>query len=404
MAGPLAGIRVIDLTHEWAGPHAARLLADFGAEVLKIEYFRRLDHMRGARKDDRMFDKHARFLQLNRNKRSVPLDLKEERDRSIFEDLVRRADVVICNSRPGVLERLGFGYDRLTALKPDIILASLSACGQTGPDRGYAGYGGGIEATAGVQCLTAYTHDGEPRRIREMDVTNGIGAAAAVLTALAARRRTGRGTWIDLSEVEFPAYSLVGESLMEYARAGTSTLPIGNRHPDRVRGCYPCDGEDAWVTLSITDDRAWRSLCEVIGRPELAADERYADRDVRAVHHDEIDTLIAEWTRRRGKFDAMMLLQQAGVAAGAVMNAADLHRDPHLAARGYFRPPSAEPAGRNFSGMPFVMSRGGGEVVRSAPPLGEGSRDIVCGLLGRPSTDARTLALDDIGTDFDVEA
>jgi crotonobetainyl-CoA:carnitine CoA-transferase CaiB-like acyl-CoA transferase len=402
MAGPLRGIRVIDLTHEWAGPHAARLLADLGAEVIKIEYFRRLDHMRGARKDDRMFDRHARFQQLNRNKRSLPLDLNEARDRSIFEDLVRVSDVLICNSRPGVLERLGFGYDRLRLLKPDIILASLSACGQTGPDSGYAGYGGGLEATSGVQSLTAYAHDGEPRRVREMDVTNGIGAAAAVLTALEARRRTGAGTWFDLSELEFPGYSLAGESVMEFARNGSTILPVGNRHPERApHGCYPCAGEDAWIAISVGSDAEWRALCAAIGHPDAAAADRFADRERRAQQHDEIDRLIADWTARRDKMDAMLVLQKAGVTAGAVLNAADLHRDPHLKARGYFRPPVAEPDNRPFSGMPFRMPDGGA-VMRPSPLLGEGASDIICGLLGRPAADVRTLTLGDIGTDFDL--
>lgn len=404
MPGPLHGIRVIDMTHEWAGPHAGRLMADFGAEVIKVEYFRRLDHMRGARKDERMFDKHARFRQLNRNKRSLPLDLKDARDRAIFAELVSRTDVLLSNARTGVLDRLGFGYGDLVKIKPDIILASLSACGRTGPEASYAGYGGGLEATSGVQSLTAYVRGGEPKRIREMDVTNGIGGAAAILTALAQRKATGRGAWIDLSEVEFPCHSLAGEHLMAFAANGDTTLPVGNRHPERApHGCYPCAGTDAWLAMSVANDGEWAALCSVIGQEGLADEKRFATPSARREHHDELDAIISAWTMQRTKFEAMNALQAAGVAAGAVLNAADLHADRHLAARGYFGRPSEDPAAPAFSGMPFRMSRGGGEVRRAAPPLGEGGRDIVCGLLGRPPGDVRELTLDQIGTDFDID-
>jgi len=400
---PLAGIRIIDLCHEWAGPHAGRLMADFGAEVIKVEYFRRLDHMRGARKQNKMYDKHARYLQLNRNKRSVTLDLREEPDRSVYAELVARSDVVLSNMRPGVLERLGFGYDALKAIKPDIILVALSACGQTGPEASYCGYGAGLEATSGVQSLTAYSRDSEPRRIREMDVTNGIMGAAGIMTALAHRQRTGQGSWVDLSEVESPAHSLGGEHFLEYACNGRSTRPLGNRHPERApHGCYRCQGDDAWLAISVATRAQWEALCTTVGHREWIDDPRFATPQSRHRHHDELDELLTQWTAAQSKLGAMERLQAAGVPAGAVMDAADLHADLHLAARGYFRKPGQMPEAPIYSGFPFRLSGGGGEVLRPGPPLGEGNRDVVCGLLGRPESDARVLTADEIHTDFDL--
>ena len=403
MNQPLAGIRIIDLCHEWAGPHAGRLMADFGAEVIKVDYFRRLDHMRGARKQNKQYDKQARYLQLNRNKRSISLDLRNPRHRAICVDLVKCSDVVLSNSRPGVLERLGFGYGDLKVIKPDIILVSLSACGQTGPEATYAGYGGGLEATSGVQSLTAYGQEGEPRRIREMDVTNGIMGAAAIVTALVNRQRTGKGTWVDLSEIESPAHALAGEHLLEYACNGRSTRPVGNRHPGRApHGCYPCQGTDAWMAISIATQDQWSAMSSAMGHPEWMADPRFATFEERLKHHDEIDALITDWTSRRDKRAAMEHLQQAGVPAGAVLNAADLHADPHLAARQYFRKPTQTPEAPMFAGFPFRLSAGGGEVARPGPPLGEANRAVVCDLLGRPPSDIPVIADDEIHTDYDI--
>lgn len=400
---PLAGVTVIDMCHEWAGPHAGRLLADFGATVIKVEYLRRLDHMRGGRKDNKAYDRTARFLQLNRNKRSVTLDLNVARDRSLFEDLVRRSDIVLSNSRPGVLDRLGFGYQALKSLRDDIILVSLSACGQTGPESSYAGYGGGLEATCGVQSLTAYGHNGEPRRIREMDVTNGIMGAAAIMTALLRRRFSGQGCWVDLSEVEAPAHALAGEHLLEFATNGVSSLPVGNRHPCYApHGCYPCAGADAWIAVSIANREQWTALVRLIGKPEWSAETRLSSAEGRRALHDDIDGAIAAWTAQHDKHEAMAQLQAVGVPAGAVLNAADIHTDVHLAARGYFRRPLQDPGAPLHSGFPFRLSGGGGEVRRSGPALGEGNREILSEWLDRPASDVPVFTEDDVVTDFDL--
>jgi crotonobetainyl-CoA:carnitine CoA-transferase CaiB-like acyl-CoA transferase len=401
---PLEGLRVIDMSHGWAGPHGGRLLADSGAEVVKLEYFRRLDFMRGARRDNRAYDRHSGFVQFNRNKRSLALDLRDRRDLGVFEDLVRTADVVMSTSRPGVLERLGISLARLRELKPDIIFLAMSAHGLQGPESSYGQYGGGIEAISGIQSLTAYDEKSDPRRIREMDVTNGIVGAAALLTALLARRRTGVGRFIDLSEVEAATHALAGEHFLEHMTNGFSSLPVGNRHATQApHGCYRCRGEDAWLVISIGSDDEWRALCRVTGHAEWLTDPRFADLARRRRHHDALDELITEWTRNLPKLDAMAQLQKGGVPAGAVLNAADLLVDPHLQERGYFRRPVEAPAAPLFPGFPFQLSEGGGEVRRPGPALGEANQEIVCEWLKRPASDVRRFSDDEVRTEFDVD-
>jgi len=400
---PLTGVRVVDVTHEWAGPHACRLLGDFGAEVIKVEYARRIDFMRLGRKDNEAYNHHPRWLQINRSKRSVTLDLKTPEDVAVFRDLVAISDVVVENCRAGVMAGLGLGYDALRRIKPDVIMVSMSALGATGPESHYIGYGGSIEPLTGAQVLTAYGRDERPMRVKEMDVMNGIMGACAVMTALVHRQHTGRGQFVDLSQLETATHGMIGEHLLEYVMNGTQTLPVGNRHPTSApQGCYRCHGEDNWVALSVRSDVEWRSLCAAIGRTELAADARFATAAGRHRHHDEVDALVEAWTRQRSAADAMRLLQEAGVPAGAVASVADLAKDPHLEAREYFQT-SADERRLLFPGMPFRLSGSRAEVRRVGPRLGGDNAYVRCELLGGSPEDLRPLREDDIGTAFDPE-
>ncbi|MDY7012194.1 MAG: CoA transferase, partial [Cyanobacteriota bacterium] len=272
---PLNGIRIVDLTHDWAGPHATRLMADYGAEVIKIEYPQRLDGMRGAYLERK--NKHPRWWQMNRNKASITLDLHVPEQVEALKELIRRSDVVVDNSRPGVMERWGLGYDTLKALRPEIIMVAMSAFGATGPESHYAGYGGCIEALSGLQILTAYERGGDALRVREMDVTNGIMGACAIVTALIHRQRTGEGQWIDLSQREACTW-LMGEHLLEYTLNGTQTLPLGNRHPVYApQGCYRCQGDDRWLVLTVRSEAEWETFCQVLEHPEWLSDDRFAN-------------------------------------------------------------------------------------------------------------------------------
>lgn len=400
---PLAGVRVVDLTHEWAGPHATRLLADFGAEVIKVEYSRRMDIMRLANTQAQAYNRHPRWLQLHRNKGSITLDLKTTCDVDVFKDLVKISDVVVESSRAGVVEALGLGYAELSQLKPNIIMVSMSAFGQTGPEAGYAGYGGALEAVSGLQALTAYDRHSRPMRIREMDVINGVLGACAIMTALIHRQQTGRGQWIDVSQLETTTSGLMGAHLLEYAMRGTHTLPLGNRHAWYApQGCYRCMGEDKWVAISIRSDEEWGRFCEVIGHPELGTAMRFATRLHRVQNHDELDRIIEAWTILHTHDEAMHLLQAAGIAAGAVLNLQELNLDPHMNARGFFCTVK-HGIDHSFPGMPFKLSAGAGEIRRHGPQLGEHNGYVLHELLGRPQGSLKPLAEDDIGTAFDIE-
>jgi crotonobetainyl-CoA:carnitine CoA-transferase CaiB-like acyl-CoA transferase len=398
----LGGIRIVDLTHDWAGPHATRLLADYGAEVIKVEYSRRMDGMRGGRLEVQAYNHHPRWLEINRNKLSITLDLKRARDVETFKDLVRVSDVVIESSRVGVMEGFGLGYEALRRIKPDIVLVSMTAFGQTGPEASYAGYGGCIEPLSGVQSLTAYNKTSRPMRIREMDVTNGVLGACAIMTALIYRQQTGKGQWIDLSQLEAATSGLVGEHFLAYALNGAQALPVGNRHPYYApQGCYPCQGEDKWVAIVIRADEEWERLCEVMGRRDLQSETRLATRAGRAQNHDELDKVIGSWTRRHTHREVMELLQQEGIAAGAILDVEEISTDPHLEARSFFR--NARDGSGRFPGMPFGLAETPGEVRRRGPHLGEHNDYVLCELLGWPRDQVETFAPDKIGTAFDIE-
>jgi crotonobetainyl-CoA:carnitine CoA-transferase CaiB-like acyl-CoA transferase len=190
---------------------------------------------------------------------------------------------------------------------------------------------------------------------------------------------------------------------MAQAANGTSGLPRGNRDPERApQGCYPCRGDDSWIAISVGSDTEWQALCAATDHPDWAEDPRFAGLQDRLAHHDELDRLLSDWTGAQTVESAVEALQGAKVPAGAVLNAAALHADPHLEARGYFQTPRQEPEAPRFAGFPFRLGQAGGVVRCGGPPLGEANRDIISGLLGRPEKDVRPLDLREVGTDFDV--
>ena len=369
-SAPFANLRVLDFSHDWAGPHAARLFADHGAEVIKIEYPKRLDGMRGGY--PAKVNEHPRFWQLHRGKRSLTLDLKLDTHRAVLDALVRDADLVIENSRPGVMAAKGYGPERLHSLNPHLVTVAMSAFGATGPHRQYAGYGGTLEAASGLQSLTAYDANGPAYRVREMDVMNGLMGACAAALGLLLRERDGLGQWIDVSECETTAW-FVGELFAATARSGQQPAPLGNRHTRLApQGCYAGAGEDQWLTLTVRSNDEWRAFAALLGEPALATDPRYASAEARQQHHDELDALIAAWSRQRSPQDAAAQLLAAGIAAAPVASVADLATDPQLAARSWFQTLGT----LRLPGLPFRLARGGGEVRSRGPDLGEANAEL----------------------------
>jgi len=390
---PLAGVRVLDFTHDWAGPHAARVLADYGAEVIKIEYPGLLDGMRGGYRG--RINDHPRFWQLHRNKRSITLDLKCDAHHACCRRLAATADVVIENSRPGVMARLGLGYADLRALRQDIVMVSMSAYGATGPWAQYAGYGGTIEALSGLQSLTGYVDDVSTRRVREMDVINGMFGTSAVMTALRHRQQSGRGQWVDLSETETCTW-LAGAAIVAHD-LGSEPRRRGNRHPEHApQGCYPCNGDDNWLVLTIRDDREWQQFRELMGEPSWMCSPGLDTVAGRRAAHDAIDDGIAAWTSPRNADALEHLLQEHGLAAGRVRDARDLTDDPHLAARQWFQ----RLDNARLPGFAFRFARGGGGISRRGPALGQ-DNDALLATFGLAESDWSSLDDADLGTAFD---
>lgn len=401
---PLKRIRIIDLSHSWAGPHATRILADFGAEVIKVEYFKRLCLLRGAKKEGRAYNRHAGWFQVNRNKLSITLDLKDEKDCEVLKDLIRTSDVFVENSRTGVMKRLGFSYEDLIKIKPDIIMVSMAGFGNTGPYASYTGYGATFEAVSGIQNLTTYDTNTKPQRIKEMDIINGIAAAGAIMTALLYRRMTGYGQYIDISQMEACTHALIGEYLLEYVMNGSHPLLLGNRHRKfSPQGCYRCKGEDKWVTLTVRSDQEWQKLCVALGKPEWISDTRFITREARIENHDVLDQMIEEWTMQHTHYyEVMQILQSYGIPAGAVLNVAELGADPNLKERGYFVN-GVSGSDKPFMGMPFKLSKGAGRVYWRGPDLGKHNAHVLCDLLGRSKDEVRSIREEEIGTAYDPE-
>jgi crotonobetainyl-CoA:carnitine CoA-transferase CaiB-like acyl-CoA transferase len=398
---PLKGMRVIDLTHSWAGPHCTRVLADFGAEVIRVEYIRRLCMFRGGTKENQAYNKQPSWFHLNRNKCSVTLDLNIEQDKRDLKELIKAADVFIENSRTGIMEKLGFNYKELIKINPDIIMVSMAAYGNTGPDAALGAYGAALEAMSGIQNLTGYGADDKPERIREMDVVNGIGASCAIMTALLYRQKTGYGQHVDFSQMEFSTHALIGEHLLEYAMNNTRVPALGNRHRSFApQGCYRSKGEDKWITLTVRSDEEWQRFCEAVGHPEWKTDPHFACNSARMENHDELDRLIGEWTLKYTHYEAMRIIQNYNIAAGAVLDLADIKNDPHLKQRGYLIPDVNEPEKQSI-GMPFKLSKGAGRVRWRGPDLGQHNEYVLCEILGQSKDEIRPINTEEIGTAYD---
>jgi benzylsuccinate CoA-transferase BbsF subunit len=393
--GPLAGIRVVDFTWAWAGPHGTLLLAMLGAEVIKVESATRLDHSRvrslmyGAMGSGP--DASPLFNHLNLGKRSLTLNLRSEEAREIARRLVAVSDVVVQNMRPGALDRLGLGYQQLVAVKPDLIMLSSSAVGATGPEGAYSGYAPTFAALSGAADLTGYP-DGPPIPLSgSVDLRVGTAAAFAVLAALYHREATGEGQDIDLSSTEVMS-SAIGEAFLEVALTGRLPGRMGNRHSRMApHGCYRCKGQRGWVTIAVDAEEEWLALKQVLRSPQLE-DPMFADRDSRRRHQDRLDALLEEWTREREPEEATAALQAAGIAALPVLEAPALAGDRHLRERGIFCEVEHPVIGSNrVVGPPWRFDGARPPIAGPAPLLGQHNRYVLEQVLGLSSAEIARL-------------
>ncbi|MGD0074169.1 MAG: CoA transferase [Candidatus Binataceae bacterium] len=393
---PLSGIRVLDFSWAWAGPFCTLQLAHLGAEVIRLETAKRVcvtraippfaDNVPGP-------NRAGYFNQYNQGKRSVLLDLSKPEAQEIARQLARHCDVAVQNFAAGVMDKLGLGYDRLRAMRPDIIMASLSGYGQYGPYREYVGYGPPAGALAGFFSTTGY-EGGPPCEIgiSYADPNAGVYGSLSIMSALVHRARTGQGQHIDLSQWE-AALVLMGEGMLEFAMNGRSPDRAGNH--DRVMApheCYPAKGEDQWVSIAVGTEAEWRSLCQAMGQPALADDPRFRTAELRKRNEAALDEIVSAWTSQQDKLAATEKLQSAGVATFPPLSNKELTEDRHLLERGYLVSLEHPEVGKRIhAGIPWTMS-GTPCKVRSAAPLrGADTEAVLTELLGYTKADIERL-------------
>jgi benzylsuccinate CoA-transferase BbsF subunit len=383
MASFLSGIRVVSLSTGIAGPNAARMLANYGAEVFKVES--RAGGLDAFRAYGDNPEASPRFIEVNLNTRSITLNLKRPEGVELLKELIARADVVMDNFRPGVMPRLGLGPDELVALKPDLIVVRMPGLGSTGPLSDYGTWGPTLTAYSGLTYL--WNHPGQERPVGSQgvypDYLTGVMVPVVVTAALLQRRRTGKGTVIDVAQVDLAAYML-GTIFLDALVNGRDAQPIGNESPHMApHGCYRCAGEDRYCVIAVTTDAQWDALWAAMGAPSLRDDARFATFVDRRDNREALDTAIAARTRTLDAFDVMERLQAAGVPAGVVQSGADLATDEQLRARGFLETVSHPILGEiTMAGLPIHFSAGGPEPYRSPPPLGSDNEYVITELLG----------------------
>lgn len=401
---PLEGIRVIDHGIVYTGPAATTILADMGAEVIRIEPIKVLSAFTrglrvhpvlydglapgypngdpGKRPWDRWFQLHA----LQRNKHAATLDLSRPKGVEIYKRLVEKSDVVLDNFAPGVMDRLGIGYEALKAVTPELIMLSASGYGASGPYEGYAAFGASLGAITGMASLRGYPGDDitvrSPGQVWSDNVA-GTTAVFAVLTALFYRNRTGKGQFIDLAQAE-SFLPHMGESIMEYTMNGDVPEAIGNGHAFMApHGCYRCNGEDRWVVIAVSSEPEWHDFCELMDTPDWTKEEKFSSTANRHQNQEELNEYITNWTIDKDPFELMHQLQKAGIAASPVCKQSDLYADPHLKERGFFEEIDHREAGQiRVPGMGFKYSKTPLTFRLPAACLGEHNDYVFRELLG----------------------
>jgi crotonobetainyl-CoA:carnitine CoA-transferase CaiB-like acyl-CoA transferase len=396
---PLEGVRIIDLTMGWAGPTGARHLADLGAEIIKVEACQYPDWWRGTdlRAEfiaEQRYEKIQWFQLMNRNKLAVTLDLTRPDGVALLKRLVAGAHAVIENYSSEVLRNLKLDYNVLKEVRPGLVMLSMPAFGSNNPWSSCRAYGSTLEQASGLPCVTGCPED--PPTMNQTaygDPVGGFNASAALMVALLHQQRTGEGQNIDLSQVECMV-SLTAPFLIEQSATGHSSPRIGNRHPVHApQGCFRCAGDDAWLAVTVLDDTAWRALCSVIGRADLAG----LDTAARRTAQDDLEAAISTWTAHHSADDAMAALQALGVAAGVARRPFDLDTDPHLVARGFWHRVDRPFIGPHWQSSPaFRENEAAYPVRRVAPTLGQDNGAILGGRLGLDAAELERLAMTDI--------
>lgn len=406
---PLAGMRIIDISNVISMPYAAGLLADLGAEVIKIERTAKPDTTRTnpnsavyADNDpgDDPWNRTGTYNVLNRGKKSLTLDLSQPAGQAVLRDLIRVSDILTENFTPRVMRNWGLDWPNASKLNPNLIMLSCSGYGREGPYAPYPGQATTMEATHGLTHVTGYL-GAEPSKAGQsfVDFLATWALTMGATLGLRYRHRFGKGIWVDVAMYQLGC-TMLSEYILDWQANHRLGGRIGNRHPWLApQGCYRCQGDDDWCVISVHDDHEWTALCQTIGHAELATDPRFVSNAARMQNHDAIDAIIGNWTATVSKFAAQDILQAEGIRAGAVFDARDLHLDRHARSRHLLErvhfPPERNIGERVMIGRPWRLKRLPLSVRGPAPRLGEHNQEIIQGLLGYD--DARFNELEQTG-------
>jgi formyl-CoA transferase len=392
---PLDGVRVVDLTRVLSGPYCTMQLGDLGAEVIKVE-------RPGEGDDTRAFappfqgDQAAYFLSVNRNKKSITLDMKSERAKEVLWRLIEVSDVLVENFRPGAMDRLGFGYQAVSARRPAMVYCSISGFGDTGIQKDRPGYDVIVQGEAGIMDITG-PREGAPYKVgvAVADLVSGLNASQAILAALLTRKATGRGQHVTISMYEAVAALLTFNASIYYA-TGNTPRRRGNEHPTIVP-YETFEAADGWINLGVANDDLWQRFCTAAERPDLAADARFAKASDRVRNRETLVPLVRSVVKERTRDDWLERLDKAGVPSGAIRTVGEVCESEVLKARDMVAEMSHASAG-TVKAIKSPMHLSETPLLSYAPPprLGEHTREILTGLLGYSGGDCEQLARDKV--------
>ncbi len=374
MHGPLHGLVVVDLTRVLAGPFCTMLLADMGAEVIKIERPEGGD-------DSRAFGpfingESAYFMSINRGKKSATLNMKHAEGKKLLKELIGQADILVENFKPGVMSRLGLGWEQLKQVNPRLIYAASSGFGQTGPYSDRPAYDLIIQGMGGLMSITGPDAD-HPTKVGSSvaDIFAGIFSAVGILAALYSRERTGRGQQVDVAMLDCMV-AILENAISRYVTSGNNPVPIGNRHPSIAPFCTVTTADGA-MNIACGNDELWRKFCSLTGLDELAADERFVTNPARVQHFEALEPLINATTKNRTTGEWLAVLQAGGIPCGPINNVAAVLEDAHVKARRMLVEMTHPVAGTiKVPGVPMKFSETPAEALYPAPTLGQHNIDI----------------------------
>ena len=389
MDKPLKGIRVLDLGHVLAMPTCTMQLADLGAEVIKIE-------RPGVGDDSRYFGpfknkESAYFISINRNKKSITLDLKKDQGKKIFKDLVKISDVVTENYRPNTMQKLGLGYETLKAINPQIIYASICGFGHKTVYPGRPGYDVIAQATGGIIAITGQA-DGPPTRVGSSigDIFSGSFATIGILAALRVKEKTGLGQQVDIAMMD-AVVSVLENAVVRYTVTGEIPQRTGSAHPS-IAPFDVFEAQDGWFVIGVGNDMLWERFCKAINKTDLLNDSRFTTNPKRSENYKELKPIITEWSKEKAVEEILNILINAGVPVGEVNTIDKIVDDPNIKLREMIVEVEHPRAGKvKITDTPIKLSLTPGKVEKASPLLGEHTEEILNELLGFSKEEIKSL-------------